>query len=211
MSKLIENLKWRYATKKFDSNKKVSEQDLETLMEALQLSASSYGMQFYKFLLIKNTEIRKQLMAASWGQKQVIDASDLILMCSIQSVNDADVDVAVANTGEVRDIPVEKLTAYANFVKSKVNELNTSEKQDWAAKQVYTVLGFALSACADLRIDSCPMEGFDPQKYDEILGLSAKGLIPTLVLPIGYRSENDKSQYDKKVRKSTENLFEIID
>lgn len=211
MSKIIENLKWRYSTKKFNSKKKISAQDLETLMQALQLSASSYGMQFYKFLLVKNPEIRAKLKDASWGQTQVSEASDLIVMCSTRSISDAHVDESVANTGVIRDIPVENLNGYSNFVKSKINEFNPDAKQHWAAKQVYIVLGFALAVCADLRIDSCPMEGFDPQKYDEILGLTAKGLEATLVLPIGYRADEDKSQHLKKARKSKNDLFEIID
>lgn len=210
MSKIIENLKWRYATKKFDSTKKIPQKELETLLEALQLSASSYGMQFYKFLIIKNSQVREKLKEASWGQAQVSEASDLIVMCSIKSIGDAHVDTAVANTGEIRSIPSQDLNGYSNFVKSKVNELNKEEKMHWTAKQVYIALGFALSACAELRIDACPMEGFDPQKYDEILGLSAKGLEATLVLPIGYRSQDDKSQHLKKARKSKENLFEMI-
>jgi nitroreductase len=211
MSKSIESLKWRYATKKFDSQKKIPQQDLETLKQALQLSASSYGMQFYKFLLIKNPQIREKLVTASWGQEQVRDASDLIVMCSTKSLNDSHIDESLANISTTRNTPIEKLSGYSGFIKSKVNELDEETKKHWIAKQVYIALGVALSMCAELKIDSCPMEGFDPVKYDEIIGLSARGLEATLVLPIGYRSEEDVSQHLKKVRKSERDLFEIIE
>lgn len=210
MSKTIENLNWRYATKKFDSQKKIPQQDLEILMQALQLSASSYGMQFYKFLLIKNPQIREKLVSASWGQEQVRDASDLIVMCSTQSLSNRHIDESFVNMSTIRDIPVEKLSGYRDFIKSKVNELDEETKKHWIAKQVYIALGVALSVCAELKIDSCPMEGFDPVKYNELLGLSDKGLEATLVLPIGYRSKDDTTQFLKKVRKPKEDLFEII-
>lgn len=208
--KAIEDLNWRYATKKFDTSKKISEKDLHTLLEVLRLSPSSYGLQPLKFLIVENTELREKLKEKSWGQAQVTDASHLIVLCSYLDIHDDHIDRHVANTALTRDNNPENLAGYATFMKNTINKLSSDEKKVWNSKQAYIALGLLLHSCAQMRIDSVPMEGFDADGYDEILDLKSKNLHAALVCPIGYRSEEDANQHMKKVRKEHDDLFEFI-
>lgn len=210
MEQLLEALNWRYAVKKFDSTKKISEEDFEDLKKALQLSTSSYGLQLYKFLVVKNPEIREELVAASWGQKQVSEASHLVVFCIPESLEAAQIDEYVKLTAETRELPVDSLQGFGDFMKKTLLSKEQEDLSQWMAKQTYIALGNLLDAAAIKKIDACPMEGFDAEKYNEILGLKAKGLKAVLVTPLGYRSEEDKNQHAVKVRKSQETLFEEI-
>lgn len=207
---LIDKYNWRYATKKFDPTKKISEQDLDTLKEVLRLTPSSYGLQPWKFLIIENKELRNELRTHSWGQSQVTDASHLIVLCTYLRTTDEHVDQHIENTANTRNVEVSSLSGYGNFVKKKLSELDDETMKFWNIKQAYIALGHLLSACAALKIDATPMEGFEPEQYDAVLHLKEKGLYPALVCPIGYRSSEDPAQHNKKVRKSIEDLFEVI-
>ncbi len=210
MSNFIENQKWRYATKKFDASKKVSAEDFETLKEAIQLSATSYGLQLFKVLNIENPEIRTKLQPVSWGQSQIVEASHLLVFANYTDIQDSHVDEYVANMANIRGIPQEALQGYSDFMKSKILPLSNEEKSIWTSKQTYLALGNLLNAAAEMKIDVTPMEGFEPEKYNEILDLSEKGLNASLVAAIGYRHEEDATQHYAKVRKSKENMFETI-
>ena len=207
---LIENLKWRYATKKFDSSKKITEEDLNIIKEAISLTATSYGLESYKVLVIENTDIREKLTAASWGQTQVSDASHLLVFCSFNEVTPNHIDAMLKLKSETQGIAIEHLSGYGDFMKNSIKNIPSEMAKIWTAKQTYIALGNALAVCAELKIDSCPMEGFDATKYNEILDLDTKGLTASLVLPIGYRSEEDKTQHGKKVRKPLNEMFEVI-
>lgn len=207
----IEQLKRRYATKKFDVNKKVHPQDLDKIKEAIQLAASSYGLQLYKVLNIEDESMRKKLRAASYDQSQVTDASHFFVFCRYAKVKAAHIDSYLALKAEKHSVPLEDFRAYGHQMKTSIVENMDSDKQDiWMAKQVYIALSNALSACALLNIDAAPMEGFDPEAYSDILGLSQKGLKATVVLGIGYRSIEDETQFLPKVRKPFNHLFETI-
>lgn len=210
MNNTLENRTWRYATKKFDATKKVSSEDFETLLEATRLSASSYGLQPYQILIIENKDIREKLKPVSWGQSQITDASHLIVFASLTNFGSELVDSYVSNVSTTRDIPEESLKEYSDFMKSNLLDLPKEVKENWTAKQAYIALGNLMQAAAELKIDTCPMEGFEADKYDEILGLAEKGLTATVVLPIGYRSEEDQTQHYAKVRKSKKELFTHI-
>ena len=207
---IIEAINWRYATKKFDPTKKISAEDLETLKEVLRLTPSSYGLQPWKFLIIENPEVREQLREHSWGQSQVTDASHLFVLCTYLRTTDEQVDQHVENTALTRGVDKSTLAGYGNFVKKKMSELSDEEMRLWNIKQAYIALGHLLSACATLRIDATPMEGFEPALYSKILDLEAKGLYPALVCPVGYRSSEDPAQFNAKVRKSAEEVFEMV-
>lgn len=207
---LIENLKWRYATKKFDPLKKVSDTDLQTIKEAISLTATSYGLESYKVLVIENEEIRKQLKPASWGQPQVTDASHLLVFCNFTEVTNDHIDALVKLKSDTQGVELEKLSGYGDFMKNTIGNMPAEVVKSWTAKQTYIALGNAMAACAELQIDSCPMEGFEAAKYNEILGLSEKGMNAALVLPIGYRSEEDQTQHAKKVRKPLNEMFEVV-
>ncbi|MBC8769158.1 NAD(P)H-dependent oxidoreductase [Arenibacter sp. BSSL-BM3] len=207
MNTYIENLNWRYATKKFDASKKVSKKDLEILLEATSLSASSYGLQPYEILVIDNTELRSKLQPAAWGQSQITEASHLIVLANQSTFGEELVDDYLENVSETRGVPANDLQGYADFMKSKLMPLSESSKAIWTARQTYIALGNLLSAAADLKIDTCPMEGFDNAQFNEILGLTKKGLNAAVLVAVGYRSEEDSTQHYKKVRKSKENLI----
>ncbi|WP_103068986.1 NAD(P)H-dependent oxidoreductase [Aquimarina sediminis] len=207
---LLNDLKWRYATKHFDSSKKVSPENLSKLKQAIQLSVSSYGLQPYKVLIIENKEIRKQLQAASWGQNQIIDASHLLVFCNYNSVNNKHVEDYIKLASKLQESNIDSLNNYGDFIKQKISEISPKENYHWAYRQTYLALSNLINACAALKIDACPMEGFENEKYNDILDLSKANLNAAVIATIGYRSEKDKAQYRQKVRKPFNQLFEVI-
>ncbi|MEQ8419952.1 MAG: NAD(P)H-dependent oxidoreductase [Arenibacter algicola] len=207
MNSYIENLNWRYATKKFDASKKVSKKDLENLLEATALSASSYGLQPYEILVVEDAAMRSKLQPAAWGQSQITEASHLIVLANQSTFGEELVDDYLNNVSETRGIPSNDLQGYSDFMKSKLMPLSESAKATWTARQTYIALGNLLSAAADLKIDTCPMEGFDSAQFNEMLGLSKRGLNAAVLVAVGYRSKEDKTQHYKKVRKAKENLI----
>ena len=206
----IEDQKWRYATKKFDASKKVSNKDLEDLQEAIQLAATSYGLQLFKVLVVENKNKRDLLKPASWGQAQITDASHLLVFCNYTEVKEEHLNHYASLKAKASNIPVESLSGYMEFIQSALSARTPEQIDNWTAKQTYIGLANLMSAAAELKIDTCPMEGFDAAKYEEILGLSEKGLAAAVVCPIGYRSEKDDTQNAPKVRKSVEDLFEVV-
>ena len=207
---LIENLKWRYATKQYDISKKVKDTDLEKIKEAIQLSASSYGLQLFKVLNIENKSIREKLKPASWGQSPITDASHLLVFCNYTDAQEKHIDDFLNLKAEVQGLEISDLKGYGDFMKSKMKEKSSDEISNWTSKQTYLALANALNACAELKIDSTPIEGFEQDKYNEILGLNEKDLSASVVVAIGYRNIDDNTQNAKKVRKPLAVLFEEI-
>lgn len=207
MSTFLENQNWRYATKKFDATKKISTEDLNFLKEAIRLSTSSFGLQLYKVIIIENAELRAKLLPFAWGQTQIVDASHVIVFANQTVVNDLDIDAYIKNVSETRGMPIEALSGFGDYMKGAVNPIPADMKEIWTSKQTYLALGNLLNAAAELKIDVTPMEGFDAKKFNEILGLDALNLNAAVIATIGYRHEEDATQYYKKVRKSNEDLF----
>ncbi|MFV8322845.1 NAD(P)H-dependent oxidoreductase [uncultured Flavobacterium sp.] len=207
MSTFLENQNWRYATKKFDATKKITAEDLSTLKEAIRLSSSSYGLQPYKVIIVENPELRANIQPAAWGQSQIVEASHLIIFANETKVDDLAIDEYIKNISQTRNMPIEALAGYGDFMKSKITSLTPEEKNIWTAKQTYLALGNLLNVAAELKIDATPMEGFVPAQVNEILGLDKLGLNATLIATLGYRHDEDATQHYKKVRKSNEDLF----
>ncbi|WP_125719914.1 NAD(P)H-dependent oxidoreductase [Flavobacterium ustbae] len=207
MSNFVENQNWRYATKQFDASKKISDADLNTLKEAVRLSASSYGLQPYKVVIVENPEIREQLKAAAWGQGQLTDASHLFIFANDLNLDAGSVDKYITNISEVRGVPTEALGGFSDMMKNVIANLSADAKHIWTAKQTYLALGNLLNAAAELKIDATPMEGFNAAKFNEILGFDKLGLNASVIATVGYRHDEDNSQHFKKVRKSHEELF----
>ncbi|HEX9151373.1 MAG TPA: NAD(P)H-dependent oxidoreductase [Flavobacterium sp.] len=207
MNTFLENQNWRYATKKFDVSKKITTADLNTLKEAIRLSSSSYGLQPYKVIIVESPELRAQLQPAAWGQSQIVEASHLIIFANETNVDETTIDSYLKNISETRNTPIEALSGYGDFMKSKITALDSDVKNIWTAKQTYLALGNLLNAAAELKIDATPMEGFVPAQVNEILGLDKLGLNASLIATLGYRHEEDATQHYKKVRKSNEELF----
>jgi len=207
MTNFIKNAKWRYATKKFDATKKVSNEDLAILKEAIRLSASSYGLQPYKVVFVDNPELRAKLQPAAWGQSQIVDASHVVVFANITNFGEKEIDDYMKNLTETRGISLESVKGYADFMKSKITTLSVEERNTWTSKQTYLALGNLLNAAAELNIDVTPMEGFEAEKVNEIMGFDKLGLNTSLIATIGYRHEEDTTQHYTKVRKSEEELF----
>jgi nitroreductase len=207
MNTFIENQNWRYATKKFDATKKVTTADLDLLKEAIRLSSSSYGLQPYKVIVVENEALRKAIQPVAWGQSQVVDASHLIVFANETNFGEAGINQYMQNMTTTRGIAMDSVQGYADFMKMKITALPEEDRNTWTSKQTYLALANLLNAAAEMKIDVTPMEGFEPEKVNEILGLSALGLHATLLATVGYRHEEDATQHYKKVRKSNEELF----
>lgn len=207
MTTFLDKQNWRYATKKFDAAKKISESDLDFLKEAVRLSASAFGLQLYKVIIVENPEIKAQLLRAAYGQSQIIDASHLFIFANQTNVGDAEIDAYLKNTSEIRELPIDALTGYGDYMKGYVKPIPEDAKDVWTAKQTYIALGNLLSAAAELNIDATPMEGFNAAEFNAILGLDKLNLNAAVIAPVGYRHEEDATQHHKKVRKSKDDLF----
>jgi nitroreductase len=207
MSNFLNNQNWRYATKKFDATKKVSAEDLNTLKEAIRMSSSSYGLQPYKIIVVENPELRAQLQKAAFGQSQIVEASHLFIFANDTNIGDNEIDNFLNAISVTRETPLESLAGYGDFMKSTISPLEPTIKNVWTSKQTYLALGNLLNAAAELKIDVTPMEGFIPAQVNEILGLDKLNLNASLIATVGYRHEEDTTQFYKKVRKSQEELF----
>jgi nitroreductase len=198
---LTEQLHWRYATKQFDPQRKISPADWAALEEALVLTPSSFGLQPWKFVVVTDPALREKLVPASWGQPQVAQASHLVVFTRRTNFTEADVEAHVRRISAVRGATAEALAGYLNMM---INTLfkgrDAAARTHWADLQIYIALGNFLTSAALLGIDACPMEGIEPAKYDEILGLSALGLSAVVVATAGYRAATDKYAALKKVR-----------
>lgn len=207
MNTFLEDQNWRYATKKYDATQKVSDSDLKILKEAIRLSASSYGLQPYKVIFVESEALRSQLQPAAWGQSQITDASHLIIFANITDFGDDEIDEAISNLTQTRNLPADALNGYSDFMKSKISTLPLEMRNTWTSKQTYLALGNLLNAAAALKIDATPMEGFEPLQFNEILGLDKLGLNAAVIATIGYRHAEDDTQHYIKVRKANEELF----
>lgn len=205
---LIEALEWRYACKKFDADKRISDTDLNTILDSIQLTPSSYGLQPIKVLLIETKELREQIKPIAWNQAQVVDASHLLVFCNFTEISEAYVDQHVTLMANTRNLPIEKLQGFGTHVKSSIASMDADHVNQWTGKQTYIALGQVLLSCALLKIDATPMEGFDRKALDNLLDLSKDGLSASLLCPIGYRHAEDPYITLKKVRKTKEILFE---
>ncbi|OOQ61364.1 NAD(P)H-dependent oxidoreductase [Mucilaginibacter pedocola] len=204
---LVDKLKWRYATKKFDTAKKLTQEQLNQLLEAIQLAPSSIGLQHYKVLVVENPEVRAKLREAAYGQPQVTDASQLIVFAAETNMDEAYGKKFIDLVAQTRNVERGALAGLEGMVLNAISSRTHEQKVLWAQKQAYIALGVLVSAAADLGIDAGPMEGFDPAKFDEILGLKEKGLTSTVIAAVGFRSEEDAFSKLIKVRKPSEELF----
>lgn len=212
MSNYIESLNWRYATKKYDSTKKVSPEDIENLKEAIRLSVSSIGLQPYKVFIVESDEMKNKLKAAAGGNNQnlIADASHLFIFANEVNLGEKQVQGYVNNIGATRGIDTENLKGFSDYINNYINSLTEEQKNAWTMKQSYIALSTLVNAAAHLKIDTTAMEGFNAQEFNAILGLDELGLNTAVIAAVGYRHEEDANQHLKKVRKSKEELFATI-
>ena len=204
---IIDRLKWRYATKKFNSEKILPKKTVEQLKEAFNLTATSYGLQPVTLVIVKDKEQRKKLLPHSWDQHQVVDASHLLVFCVEEKLSPEYIQKYFKRVKTIRNTPDEILKPFEEFLLDSFEEQSSDEIRTWATNQAYLALGNLLTVCAATNIDACPMEGFNPTEYDRILGLKEKGLTSVLLLPVGYRDETDFMAKEKKVRKDMKDVI----
>lgn len=198
---IIEKLKWRYATKKFDDSKVLSKNQLKVLKEAFNLTAVSYGLQTLKMVVVEDKGVREELVKFSYGQRQVVDASHLMILCIQNEIDEKDVNQHFNNIKNLRNTPDKILEPFKSQMKSTIENMPNDKKIIWASKQAYIALGNLMTVCAVEGIDCCPMEGFVPTEIDKTLGLNDHGLSSVLLFPVGHRAEDDFFAELKKVRK----------
>jgi hypothetical protein len=207
---IIESLNWRYATKKFDSNKKLSKNQVNILKNAFNLTASSYGLQPIKLIVISNQEIKNNLLESSFNQKQVIQCSHLFVICIETDIDESYIELYFKRVVDIRKTSAKVLESFKKSIINEFNDMSNTSIINWSKNQAYLALGNLMTVCAVEGIDSCPMEGFMPEKYNEILDLKSKNLKSVLVMPVGYRSVDDQFSSFKKVRKDiNDNTLEL--
>jgi len=208
--KIIENLQWRYATKKFDKSKMVPDNKMDIIKQAFNLTPTSYGLQPIKMMVIKDKALQKDLIPHSYGQKQVAQASHVLVFCINTNIDEAFIKNYFKLVKETRNTPTSILKPFEDDLIKSFNKKDSIQLEEWATKQAYLAMGNLLTVCAIESIDACPMEGFMPQAYDELLELEKKHLKSVLVMPIGYRAKDDAFAKFKKVRKTMEDSVIVV-
>lgn len=204
---ILKSLQWRYATKKFDNQKKVSSDKVALLKDAFNLTATSYGLQPLKLVVLQNKELQKELVQYSFNQEQVLDASHVLIICIENVIDEKFIIDYFERVKKLRGTPDEVLTGFRSFLIEDFSKKTQEDINLASTKQAYLALGNLLAVCASEEIDSCPMEGFEPENYTKVLELDKYDISPVLILPIGYRSEEDIFAKMSKVRKE---ITEII-
>lgn len=203
---VIKQLEWRYAVKKFDDTKTLSTKQIDIIKNAFNLTATSYGLQPVKLIVLQNKSLQNQLVTASWNQKQVVQASHVLVFAIPKTYSETEVENYFTLVKKIRNTPDEILNPFKNFLKEDVRLKTQEQLFEWNKNQAYLAMGNLLTVCALQEIDACPMEGFTPEKYDEILDLTSKNLTSVLVMPVGFRAADDYMKDLKKVRKSVKEV-----
>ena len=204
---VLAQLKWRYATKKFDPARKIPTDVWSVLEQALVLTPSSYGLQPWKFYVVTDAAVKAKLPAYSWGQSQPQDCSHMVVLTIKKGLAEADVDRYVGRVAEVRGQSVEALDRFKQMMLDSLT--SGIDVDEWATRQVYIALGQSGRGRGP-GVDTCPMEGIEPAKYDEVLGIAAQGYETVVACAAGYRSPADKAAQAPKVRFKTEDVIQII-
>lgn len=205
-SNTIELLQWRYATKKFDASKILSKEKLNVLKETFNLTATSFGLQPLKLVVVSNKDLKEKLMPLTYNQTQVRDASHVLILCIESKINEDFIVEHFKRVAGIRNTPRTILEPFEKNLIASFTEKDQAEIRDWMINQLYLTLGALLTVCAVEKIDACPMEGFQSVKYDKLLGLDKKGLESVIILPVGYRDESDFFINLKKVRRGVDEL-----
>lgn len=212
MTVLNEKLNWRYATKKMDPSKKVPQDKIDRILESVRLAPTSSGLQPFEVIVVKNAEIRAKLRAAGYDQSQITEGTVLLVFAAWDNYTEARVDNVLALTESVRGMKSETLTGYYDRLKGMYLPRDENTNFEHAARQAYIGLGLAMTAAAFEEVDATPMEGFEPEKFDEILGLRARGLKSVAILPLGYRAEEgDWLRGAKKVRRPMDQFVTVVE
>ena len=207
---ILEALNWRYAVKRFDPSRKIPDLEWRTLQESLRLAPSSYGLQAWKFIVVKNPELRAKLKEFSWNQGQITDASHLVVFAYKKRIHEEDVQRYMQSIAQTRGISIESLKGFQDMLMGDVVKGPRAAKADvWTQRQTYIAMGFLLESAALLKIDSCPMEGIDSSAYEKLLGLEGSDWGVIAAVTLGYRHPEDPNQNLKKSRFDANIVFDI--
>ena len=208
---LINQLNWRYATKRMNGQK-IPQEKIDAILEAIRLSASSYGLQPYTIFAIQNEELRKALLPAAYNQPQIVEASHILVFAAWDKISQEQIDAFFNQMEEVRNVTAESLAAYKAMIENTVNGQTGDTTFNWTARQAYIALGTGLIAAAEQEVDASPLEGFNPAAVDEILDLKVKNLRSVAILALGYRdATTDQLGEAKKIRRDTNKLYVTLD
>ncbi len=208
---VLQQLGWRYATKKFDPTRMIPSEDWKALEQSLLLTPSSYGLQPWKFIVITSPAKRAELRPFTWNQPQVTDCSHYVVFAIRKNIDASHVQRLIDRTAEVRGIPASSIETYKQMMLDDVvNGPRSLHANEWAARQAYIALGNLMTCAAMLGIDACPIEGFEPHRYDQSLGLPHRGLAAVVCCALGYRAADDKYAALAKVRFKAEDVIERI-
>ena len=209
MTDILNALNWRYATKEYDKTKKISDHDFDEILEAMRLSPSSFGIQPWRFIVVKTPELRQELQKVAYGQSPITDASHIIVLAAKNNLTLHNVDEYIHSIAETRGIPLDSLDGFKQYIVGSMQGKSQEQLKIWNQKQVYIALGIGLETAALKGIDATPMEGFDPAGVDKVLGLEKEGYASTVLLALGYRSVNDKAAHYKKARFAKKQITEF--
>lgn len=205
---LLSALNWRYAVKRFDPTKRIDAKLWSALEDALVLTPSSIGLQPWRFVVVTDAAMKEKLRPAVYGQAQVTDCSHFVVMAVRRNLGEDHVDRHVARMSEVRGITVESLAKFRTMVTGNLGKARQEGRLDtWQTYQIYIALGNFMTAAAVVGVDTCPMEGFDPAKTDEIVGLKGTDYASVVCCAAGYRHAEDKYATTPKVRFPKETMF----
>ena len=210
MQNIIEALNWRYATKAYDTAKKLTSEELDTILESARLAPSSYGIEAWKFIVVENADLRAKIRAAGWGQPAFTDASHLVLIARRTDVRENIVRELIDRVMKTTGTPEAALDGYKKMVEGAIAGRSDDALDAWVAHQAYIPLGIMLETAALLKVDATPMEGFDAKAVDETLGLPAQHLTSTAILALGRRAENDEYAARPKVRRSKDEVIAFV-
>ena len=211
MTTVNDRLMWRYATKKFDPERKVPKEVIDRIVEAIRLAPTSSGLQPFELLIVRNPQLRGKIREAAWGQQQITDASHLLVFGVWDDITPDRINMMFDLTNDVRGFKNDGWETYRQKLLGIVAARGREANYHSAARQAYIGLGVGLLAAAFEEVDATPMEGFEPETVDEILGLGARRLRSVILLPVGYRaSEGDWLVDLKKVRRDPDHFVTEI-
>lgn len=210
-NQIVDALNWRYAVKIFDSSRKVPEPVVQSLLESVRLTATSYGLQPMQVIVVTDEETKQKLKPASFDQDQIDTASHLVVFACKEKMDEAYIARYIDLISETHEVERPTLAKFEKvMIDDKIKKATPEANHAWASKQAYIAMGTLMTAAALLGVDSCPMEGIEPKKYDEILGLQGTGFRTVMLVALGYRSTKDRMQHKKKVRLPHEKFFRKI-
>jgi len=213
MKTLVDALKWRYATQVFDAEKEIPEKDLHTILEAGNVTATAYGLQPFEFIAIKDQALKDSLIPHAYGQEHIAKNSVLVVLAIRTDIDEAYITEYIERMARIRGVSAEMLDGFKQSMVGAMEAKGQEGRDTWSAKQAYIALGTMMAAASELGIDNHAAEGFDPDKFDEVLGLKEKNLHATLLLMLGYRTskpDDKEKMFQVKVRKEYDDIVTII-